>query len=70
MGEPYDVVNGYYLELVYHGQVRKVRGPLCILSGAIDNLVITSNYRGEYMLCEGYVTKITISGLIACWITA
>ena len=26
------------------------------LSGAIGNLVITSNYRGEYMSCEGYIS--------------
>ena len=40
------------------------------VSGAIGNLVITSYYWGEYMSCEAYITEITISGLIACWITA
>ena len=40
------------------------------VSGAIGNLVITSYYRGEYMSCEAYITEITISALIACWITA
>ena len=41
-----------------------------VMSGAIGNLVITSNYQWEYMSCEGYITEITKSGLIACWITA
>ena len=41
-----------------------------VMSGAIGNPVITSNYWVEYMSCEGYITEITISGLIACWITA
>ena len=40
------------------------------VSGAIGDLVITSNYRGEYMSCEEYITEITTSGVIACWITA
>ena len=38
--------------------------------GAIGNLVITSNNRGEYMSCKGYSTEITISGRIAYCITA
>ena len=41
-----------------------------VMSGAIGNLVITSNHRREYMSCEGYIIEITISCLIACWITA
>ena len=39
-----------------------------VMSGAIGNLVITNNYRGEYMSCEGYIIEITKSGLIPCWI--
>ena len=40
------------------------------MSGAIGNLVITRHYQAEYMSCEGYITEIPISGLIARWITA
>ena len=40
------------------------------MSGAIRNLVITSNYQGEYMSYEGYITEIPISGLIAYCITS
>ena len=39
------------------------------MSGVIGNLVLTSNYGVEYMSCIGCITEITISGLIACWIT-
>ena len=37
-----------------------------VMSEVIGNLVVTSNYRGAYMSCEGYITEITISALIAC----
>ena len=41
-----------------------------VMSGAIGHLLITSNYGVKYMSCEGYIIEITISGLIAYWITS
>ena len=35
-----------------------------VMLRAICNMVMTTNYRREYMLCGGYITKITISGLM------
>ena len=58
---------------VNEGWILEFTGPYGwsnVMSGVIGNLVIASNYRVEYLSCEGYITEITISGLMECWITA
>ena len=39
------------------------------MSSAISNLVIRNNNLVVCILCEGYITEITKSGLIVCWMT-